>query len=252
MESPGNLADQGLYLERCHSKHTQNCLWSLLFSLPRGIESISHRAKLSLSRKEKERNGAELPRSLSHWPRHCSHVPDYCWSPGDKILRFKKSLWLERAAWVLGQPWSASKISQTLAKVVRTDLSNILLQFENSPVWTELNFALYRPAWVFYREDEGTSRGEECGGGWVDRASEVKHYKDKGWFMWSLLVFWGVLVFFGHTHGIWKFLSQGSNLSHVCSLRHSWGSAGSLMYCTTAGTLNLPFFKKINSTFILY
>ena len=40
--------------------------------------------------------------------------------------------------------------------------------------------------------------------------------------------------FFGGngTHGIWKFLGQGSNLSHSCKLCQSCGNAGSLTYCT--------------------
>ena len=38
------------------------------------------------------------------------------------------------------------------------------------------------------------------------------------------------LLLFGHTCSIWKFLGQGSNLSHSCS------SAGSLTHCATEGT----------------
>ena len=35
-----------------------------------------------------------------------------------------------------------------------------------------------------------------------------------------LLLFY---IFYGHTHGIWKFLGQGSNLSHSCDLQCSCG-----------------------------
>ena len=34
---------------------------------------------------------------------------------------------------------------------------------------------------------------------------------------------------------MWKFLGQGSNLSHSCDLRHSCGNAGSLTHCTGPG-----------------
>ena len=32
------------------------------------------------------------------------------------------------------------------------------------------------------------------------------------------------ISFFGNTHGIWKFLGQGLNLSRSCHLCHSWGN----------------------------
>ena len=37
-----------------------------------------------------------------------------------------------------------------------------------------------------------------------------------------------LFYFFGCTHGIWKFLGQGWNLSHRCALCHSCNHAGSL------------------------
>ena len=42
--------------------------------------------------------------------------------------------------------------------------------------------------------------------------------------------------FFGHTSGIWMFLSQGSNPSHSCNLCHCYGNTGSLTHCTTSET----------------
>ena len=38
--------------------------------------------------------------------------------------------------------------------------------------------------------------------------------------------------FFFCTHGIWKFLGQGSNLRHSCNLCYSCSNAGSLTHCT--------------------
>ena len=38
----------------------------------------------------------------------------------------------------------------------------------------------------------------------------------------------GFVCFYGCTHGIWKFLGQGLNLSHSCYLHHSCGNARSL------------------------
>jgi len=42
--------------------------------------------------------------------------------------------------------------------------------------------------------------------------------------------------FFGHTHSIYKFPGQGSNLSQSCSLYHSCSNAVSLTHYATAGT----------------
>ena len=50
-----------------------------------------------------------------------------------------------------------------------------------------------------------------------------------------------IFFFFSSIHSIWKFMSQGSNLSHSCDLYYSWGIAGSLPCCTTAGTPLLEF-----------
>ena len=36
-----------------------------------------------------------------------------------------------------------------------------------------------------------------------------------------------ILFFYGHIHGIWKFLGQGLNLSCSCDLGHSYDNAGS-------------------------
>ena len=33
------------------------------------------------------------------------------------------------------------------------------------------------------------------------------------------------IIFYGHTHGIWKFRGQGLNLSFSCDLYHSSGDA---------------------------
>ena len=50
------------------------------------------------------------------------------------------------------------------------------------------------------------------------------------------LFFLSVFFFFCHTHGLWKFLGQGLNLSHSCNLCHSFGNARSLTLCATVGT----------------
>ena len=41
---------------------------------------------------------------------------------------------------------------------------------------------------------------------------------------------------FGHTHGIWMFLGQGSSLSHSRNLRHICGNTRSLTHFPTVGT----------------
>ena len=48
---------------------------------------------------------------------------------------------------------------------------------------------------------------------------------------WSFFHF-----FFGDTQNIWKFQSQGLNLSHMWELHHSCGNAGSLTHGTMKGT----------------
>ena len=53
----------------------------------------------------------------------------------------------------------------------------------------------------------------------------------------TLLVFCILFIhLFGYIVSIWKFLGQGSNLSHSCDLCHSCHNAGSLTRCATAGT----------------
>ena len=44
-------------------------------------------------------------------------------------------------------------------------------------------------------------------------------------FFWKRLAFF--FFFYGHTHGIWKFLDQGFNLSHSCDLHRSCSNTGS-------------------------
>ena len=43
------------------------------------------------------------------------------------------------------------------------------------------------------------------------------------------------LFYFGCTHGIWKFLGEGLNLSRICNLFHSCGNARSLTHCAGLG-----------------
>ena len=50
-----------------------------------------------------------------------------------------------------------------------------------------------------------------------------------------LLKMFHSFVVFGQIHGIWKFVGQGSNLSHSCDLCHSCGNAGLLAHCTGWG-----------------
>ena len=48
--------------------------------------------------------------------------------------------------------------------------------------------------------------------------------------------------FFGHTHGMWKFLGQGLNRCQSCSLHHSYsGNTGCLACCTTK---EIPYFSN--------
>ena len=65
---------------------------------------------------------------------------------------------------------------------------------------------------------------------------------------WSFFFFF----FFGHTHGIWKFLGQGSNSSHRCNrpTTQLWNT-GYLTHCTKAGTRLLKLLPhSINSSCI--
>ena len=89
-------------------------------------------------------------------------------------------------------------------------------------------------------------------------------------FLFCYFIFYFYLfVYFGHTHGIWKFPGQGLYLSHSCNLCHSCGSArffnplcqavdwtctsaatqttaiGPLIQYTTVGP-SLSFFKMMN------
>ena len=48
-----------------------------------------------------------------------------------------------------------------------------------------------------------------------------------------------VLIFFGHSHSMWKFLGQGANPWH------SWGDSRSSTYCTTWKLPRCDFLKKI-------
>ena len=50
--------------------------------------------------------------------------------------------------------------------------------------------------------------------------------------------FWGG----GHSHGIWKFLGQGSNLSHSSDPSPCSDNTGSLTCCTTRELLSIFFF----------
>ena len=47
--------------------------------------------------------------------------------------------------------------------------------------------------------------------------------------LWQISFFF--LSYFSLTCSIWKFLGQGSNLSQICDLCHSYGNAGSLIHC---------------------
>ena len=53
------------------------------------------------------------------------------------------------------------------------------------------------------------------------------------------------IFFVGHTHGIWKFLGQGLNLSHSVKLCHSCGNAGSLTHCAAVGTPKAEILKTM-------
>ena len=44
-----------------------------------------------------------------------------------------------------------------------------------------------------------------------------------------------IIIIFGCTRGIWKFLGQGSNPSSSCDLRHSCGHPGPLAPCSRLG-----------------
>ena len=51
------------------------------------------------------------------------------------------------------------------------------------------------------------------------------------------------ILFFGHTWGIWNFLSQGLYLSCSCNLENSCRNARSLTHCDTEGTTKNFFFE---------
>ena len=44
-----------------------------------------------------------------------------------------------------------------------------------------------------------------------------------------------LVLFFGHTHSIWKFPGQRLNPSHICNPHHSCSNTRSLTHCATAG-----------------
>ena len=78
------------------------------------------------------------------------------------------------------------------------------------------------------------------------------------WFCFVHLFIFLILVF-GCTHSMWKFPGQGLNLSFSCDLRHSCGTARSLIHCTKAGTpvvkiliILAVILLEINGTFCVY
>ena len=50
----------------------------------------------------------------------------------------------------------------------------------------------------------------------------------------DILFYFILFLFFVYTQGIWKFLGQGLNLSHSCSLCCSYGNARAFNHCTKA------------------
>ena len=46
--------------------------------------------------------------------------------------------------------------------------------------------------------------------------------------------------FFFRVNGVWKFLGQGSNLSHCCDLYHSCGNTGSLTHGVAVDQIHTP------------
>ena len=62
--------------------------------------------------------------------------------------------------------------------------------------------------------------------------TNVKYYRDWGWGykMWMTQA-QQFKFFYSHAHGKWKFLSQRSNPSCSCNLRHSCENARSLTHC---------------------
>ena len=59
-------------------------------------------------------------------------------------------------------------------------------------------------------------------------AQKMKEFGDLLIILWpqSQLGVLFVFSFYDHTHGICKFLGQGSNPSHSCDLHHSCGNTG--------------------------
>ena len=53
-------------------------------------------------------------------------------------------------------------------------------------------------------------------------------------------IFFVFVFLFGHAHGIWKFLGQGSSPSHIYDLHHSCSSTGSLTHCAQLGIKLMP------------
>ena len=52
-------------------------------------------------------------------------------------------------------------------------------------------------------------------------------------FVYGIREYFNFILIFGHTHDMWKFLGQWSNLHHNCGLFHSCSNTRSLTLCTT-------------------
>ena len=60
-------------------------------------------------------------------------------------------------------------------------------------------------------------------------------------YIWGFFSFFFFsFLFFTCTHGIWKFLGQGWNLSQSCDLCHNCSNTRSLMHCTGPGIKPAP------------
>ena len=55
-----------------------------------------------------------------------------------------------------------------------------------------------------------------------------------------------IYLFFGHTHGMQKFLGQGSNLGHSCNQCHSSDNARSLTRWATRNSKNISTLRNNN------
>lgn len=114
----------------------------------------------------------------------------------------------------------------TLLDVHLMLFKNIIIRFILSTVYSEIKFYLYKAFKIIGLKDFVVI--------WIFNLLEfikVDNFIKK--------------IFFGCTRGIWKFPSQGLNLSYSSDLYHSCGNGRSLTCCATVGTPKAVNFKSL-------